>query len=218
VHTQAFSDHVEITKPDPKEHPDAYDAKGELVDMYKDPDMMLGFAERIKTYPNPHTKYDKVWVGPLAPGATVGQLKDAIEASFSSASLKASMITAPTQRLECEKDEENPSGLKVGARTLYSTTMRGTHANLDKPFVELLAQVTSRDEAKWPTIDDPIDLSKRLLYADLAIALEDDEGDIVTTPPIVIKLGPFDFVPYKEREARPVEPWLVEYASKKQRR
>ena len=44
---------VEITMPDPKDHPDAYDAKGNLVDMYKDPDMMLGFAERVRCFPDP---------------------------------------------------------------------------------------------------------------------------------------------------------------------
>jgi hypothetical protein len=44
---------VEITMPDPKDHPDAYDAKGNLVDMYKDPDMMLGFAERVCCFPDP---------------------------------------------------------------------------------------------------------------------------------------------------------------------
>ena len=43
---------VEITMPDPKDHPDAYDAKGNLVDMYKDPDMMLGFAERVRCFPD----------------------------------------------------------------------------------------------------------------------------------------------------------------------
>ena len=73
---------VEINKPDPKEHPDAYDAKGELVDMYKDPDMGLGFAEQITCYPDPHTKYDKFWVGPVPATATVQQLRDTINEAF----------------------------------------------------------------------------------------------------------------------------------------
>ena len=46
---QSIKDHVKIEKPDPAQFPDAYDAKGELTDMYKDPDMCLGFAENIKT-------------------------------------------------------------------------------------------------------------------------------------------------------------------------
>ena len=40
--------------------PDAYDDKGKLKAEYKDPDLMLGFAEWSYKFPNPHTKYDKV--------------------------------------------------------------------------------------------------------------------------------------------------------------
>ena len=66
-------------------------------------------------------------------------------------------------------------------------------------------------------VDDPIDVSIRSLYADLVVSLQDDDGDDVTTPPIVIKMKPFDFVGYKERAPRAVAPWLAAYASKKQR-
>merc|ERR1711939_1194733 len=52
-------DNIVITRPNAEEFPDAYDEKGELTEMYKDPEMCLGFAEWEKYYPNPHTKYDK---------------------------------------------------------------------------------------------------------------------------------------------------------------
>lgn len=213
-----IADHVRIDKPDPKQHPDAYDEKGELVDMYKDPDMMLGFAERIKTHPNPHTKYDKVWVGPLSAGATLGELKSAIDSLYADAGLKVSMITAPTQRVECDKSEENPNGLRTGGRSMWNANLSGTRANLEKPWVALLKALTTRDDATWPTVDEPVDVSNRLLYADLVVGLQDDDGDDVVTPPIVIKLKTFDFVSYKDRVPRAVAPWLADYvASKKQR-
>ena len=213
-----IKDHVKITKPDPKDHPDAYDAKGELTDMYKDPDMCLGFAENVKTVPNPHTKYDKIWVGPLAPGATVGDLKAAVEAHpvLKEAGLTCSMIGAPTQKIECAKDEENPSGIRPGARTLYNAVMGSTKANLTEPWVALLAKLTTRSDT-WQTVDEPIDVSSRTLYSGLSFGVQDDDGDEVTTPPIVIKLADFDFVSYTDRESRDVAPWL-EAAVKKQRR
>ena len=213
-----IKDHVKIEKPDPAQFPDAYDAKGELTDMYKDPDMCLGFAENIKTIPNPHTKYDKVWVGPLPAGASVGDLKAAVEAHplFKEAGLEVSMIGAPTQKIECEKDEENPSGIKPGARTLYNAVMRSTHANLTEAWVPLLTRLTTRSDT-WQTVDEPIDVSKRVLYSGLSFDVQDADGDQVTTPPIVIKLADFDFVSYADRKAREVTPWL-EAAVKKQRR
>ena len=225
----AIADHVHIDKPDPTQHPDAYDSKGELVDMYKDPDMMLGtdeqgskrlvhgisacrhlhglmgglhralflrvgqsyeglaptshdphracrllspgFAERIKTHPNPHTKYDKCWVGPLAANATVSDLCAAINALFADAGLTVSMITAPTQRVECDKDDDHPNGLKAGARTLWSAMLPGTKANLDRPWAALLLELTSRSDT-YPTVDPPEDVAKRTLYSRLVVSVQ----------------------------------------------
>jgi len=212
----AIADHVHIDKPDPTQHPDAYDSKGELVDMYKDPDMMLGFAERIKTHPNPHTKYDKCWVGPLAANATVSDLCAAINALFSDPGLTVSMITAPTQRVECDKDDDHPNGLKAGARTLWSAMLPGTKANLDRPWAALLLELTSRSDT-YPTVDPPEDVARRTLYSRLVVSVQDDDGDDVTIPPLVIKIKPFDFVPYSERKDRNVTSWLDEHAAKKQR-
>jgi len=184
--------------------------------MYKDPDMMLGFAERIKTHPNPHTKYDKLWVGPLDPTSTVADLCSAINELVADAGLKVSMVSAPTQRIECEKDEDHPNGLKHGARTLWSSMLPGTKANLEKPWAALLLELTSTSD-KWPTVDLPEDASKRTLYSKLTVAVQDDDGDDVTIPPIIIKIKQFEFVPYQERKVRSVAPWLVEQAAKKQR-
>jgi len=208
--------HVELTMPDPKEHPDAYDAKGNLVDMYKDPDMMLGFAERVLCHPDPHTKYDKFWVGPVAPSASVQELRDAIDGHFKDAGLHVAMLAGPTQRVECEKDEHNPSGLKAGGRALWNPLLPSTKANLEKPWAALLKTLTTRDEMTWQTIDDPVDVSAKRLCTELVIQLQNDDGDDVKTPQVIIKLQPFEFVSYKERTQREVSPWLEE-ASKKQR-
>lgn len=214
---KSIADHIKIDKPDPKQFPDAYDENGELTDMYKDPDMCLGFAERIKSCPNPHTKYDKVWVGPLPPDATVADLRDAINAIYANGGIKVSMISAPTQRIECDKNEDNPSGHKPGVRMLWNSAMPGTNAQLTEPWVPLLKKLTTRTDT-WPTIDDPVDVSKRVLFSDLAISLFDAVGDEITTPPIVIKLQSFDFVSYTDRSAREVVPWLEAEAAKRPRR
>lgn len=89
------------------------------------------------------------------------------------------MIAAPPQKIECDKDEENPSGLKTGVRTLYSSVMRGTHANLTEPWVALLTRLTTRSDS-WQTVDEPIDASKRLLYSGLSFDVQDDDGDQVS--------------------------------------
>mmetsp|Transcript_21138 Transcript_21138/g.54122 ORF Transcript_21138/g.54122 Transcript_21138/m.54122 type:complete len:1186 (+) Transcript_21138:63-3620(+) len=210
----ALKTHVEITMPDPKEHPDAYDAKGNLVDMYRDPDMCLGFAENVICYPDPHSKYDKFWVGPVLPTATVGELRDAIDAHFKEAGLHVAMIAGPTQRIECEKDEHNPSGLKAGSRALWNPLLSSTKANLDKPWAALLKQQTTRDEMAWQTIDDPVDVSGKRLCTELVLQMQNDDGDDVTTPAIIVKLSPFEFVSFKERKQRGVAPWLAEHAKK----
>lgn len=46
---------------------------------------------------------------------------------------------------------------------------------------------------------------------------QDDDGDDVNIPPLVIKIKPFDFVPYSERKDRNATSWLDEHAAKKQR-
>jgi hypothetical protein len=42
-----------------------------------------------------------------------------------------------------------------------------------------------------------------------AIALQNDDGDQVETPRIIIKLGTFDFVGYKDHPSKVVQPWLA---------
>merc|ERR1719272_1034124 len=69
-----IKDEVIVNKPSPDQYPDAYDEKGALKPEYKDPDLMLGFAEWAKTFPNPHTKYDKFWINNTG-DMTVSQLK-----------------------------------------------------------------------------------------------------------------------------------------------
>jgi hypothetical protein len=93
---------------------------------------------QVRCYPDPHTKYDKMWVGPVAPTATVQQLREAIDACFAEAGLKAAMINGPTQRIECEKDEHNASGIKAGSRSLWNPLLSSTRANLEKPWGALL--------------------------------------------------------------------------------
>ena len=78
----------------------------------------------------------------------------------------------------------------------------------------LLKELTTRDEIKWQTVDDPVDVTGKRLCTDLTIQLQNDDGDDVKTPTIIIKLAPFEFVSYKERKAREVTPWLESYAKK----
>ena len=81
-------DNVKITRPNPAEHPDAYDEKGDLTDMYKDPDMGLGFAEWEKFYPNPHTKYDKFFIDGAPHPSPVALLSSAADRMCSAGRLQ----------------------------------------------------------------------------------------------------------------------------------
>jgi hypothetical protein len=40
-HPSTSKDHVHVNKPDPEKHPDAYDEKGNLTEMYSDPEVPL---------------------------------------------------------------------------------------------------------------------------------------------------------------------------------
>ena len=83
------------------------------------------------------------------------------------------------------------------------------------PSGPLLKELTTRDEVKWLTVDDPVDVSGKRLCTDLTIQLQNDDGDDVKTPTIIIKLTPFEFISYKSRTARKVTPWLKDYAQKR---
>jgi hypothetical protein len=86
---------------------------------------------------------------------------------------------------------------------------------LPHPSGPLLKELTTRDEVKWLTVDDPVDVSGKRLCTDLTIQLQNDDGDDVKTPTIIIKLTPFEFISYKARTARKVTPWLKDYAQKR---
>ena len=58
-------------------------------------------------------------------------------------------------------------------------------------------------------------MTGKRLCTDLTIQLQNDDGDDVKTPTIIIKLTPFEFISYKSRTARKVTPWLKDYAQKR---
>ena len=179
-------DNIKITRPNPAEHPDAYDEKGDLTDMYKDPDMGLGFAEWEKFYPNPHTKYDKFFIdgtphpSPVAllssqltgcvllagcsTDMTLGALKEKIEEHFKDSGLTLSAIFGPTQKIEIEKDEDGDDDAKKGigatAAALFNPLIKSLADNLGRPLGELLLEKTTRSEDK-PLLDPPVDLKGR---------------------------------------------------------
>jgi hypothetical protein len=196
---------VVVTNPDPKQYPDAYDEKGNLKAEYKDPELMLGFAEWAKKYPDPHTKYDTFWVDNTA-DMTVAQLKAAVDAIFAEAKLKVSSISCPPMRVEAEDEKGNPT-VRDSARAMWNSSIKSTNANLEKKWVPLLTELTTRSE-DFACIDDPVDVTGKLLYAGLTITLEDDDYEQVEQAPLVLKLGEFDFVPYNERPPKPAVPWL----------
>ena len=170
--------------------------------------MCLGFAEWAKVFPNPHTKYNKFWVD-NAMDMTVKELIAAVNKVFESDKLTVTAVSGPAMRVEKEKTEEDPSTVGAGAKTIWneSRSMKATWDNLDKKWVPLLKELTTRSES-FLTLDDPIDVTAKLLYADLSISLENEDGDEVECAPIVLKLGDFDFVSYNDRPAKPATPWL----------
>lgn len=202
----SIKDEVVINMPDPKQFPDAYNEKGELKPEYKDPDMMLGFAETVRRHPNPHTKYDKFWLEDTK-DMTVAELRDAASALFKEEGLEVTMISGPPMRLEVEKSAEDKSGQGTGSRALWNALISSTNANLDKKWVPLLKELTTRSD-DFKTLDDPVDISDRLLYSGLTFSFENEDGDDVTTAPIIVKLGKFDFVSYKDRKPKEHQAWL----------
>ena len=157
-------DNIVITRPNAAEHPDAYDEKGEMTDMYKDPDMGLGFAEWEKFYPNPHTKYDKFFVDGCSPDMTLQELKDKVEAIFADSGLELSAIMGPIQRIEVDKDKDGDADAQKGigstAAALFNSLMPATKENLTRPLGELVLEKTTRSETR-PLLDPPVDISTK---------------------------------------------------------
>ena len=58
-----------------------------------------------------------------------------------------------------------------------------------------------RHRSHLPDFEHPVGLaaSGQLLYDGLTITFENEDGDDVNTPPIILKLGEFAFTPYLER-------------------
>ena len=201
-----IKDSVVINAPDPKDFPDAYDAKGKLQDMYKDPEMGLGFAEWARVYPNPHTKYDKYWVDNTR-AMTVEQLRDACDALFKDAGLTVSAISCPSVQVECDKDADHPAGVKDQARAMWNSMMPSTKANLSRGWVELLKELTTRSDTN-PIVSDPIDVSVRKIYNGITFLFENGDGDDVSAAPVVLKLDDFKFTSYKDSPVPSTAPWL----------
>eukprot|EP00039_Didymoeca_costata_P009286 m.122711 g.122711 ORF g.122711 m.122711 type:complete len:129 (-) comp14428_c2_seq2:6341-6727(-) len=111
------------------------------------------------------------------------------------------------RRLEAEKTADDSSGIQHGSRALWNSLIPGTNANLDKKWVPLLKTLTTRSP-DFLSIDDPVDVSDRLLYSSLSVTMENEDGDDVTTAPIILKLGPFEFVSYKDRKEKEHKAWL----------
>ena len=188
-------------------HPDAYDEKGNLTEMYTDPEMCLGFAEWVKFYPNPQTKYDKVWIDGCKYDMTVQELCDRAGEVLKAGGLSVMGVSCPSQRVEVPKTEENPKGVAETARQLYNKSIPSTHARLGEPLAKLVKELTTRTE-DHPTLDDPVDITSKKLYTGVNLVVMDEDFNVVTTPTIVLKFIDFDFVTYNERPAKDVTPWL----------
>jgi hypothetical protein len=201
-----IKDKVVVNAPDPSVAPDAYDDKGNLKDEYKDPDLMLGYAEWDRAYPNPHTKYDKIWIEG-AKDMTVEEFIAAVNAKFDQAGLKVNGVNCPKVPIEVKPTDEDPSGVAISSRALWDESMASTKANLGRKWVDLLKELTTRSES-YPLLCEPIDASSKLLYDGLSFTVVNDDFDFITIPKVVLKLGDFPFTPYLERGIKPVEPWL----------
>merc|ERR1711935_1064141 len=110
-------------------------------------------------------------------------------------------------RVEQPKTESDPTGVGAKALVMWSELLRGTNENLDQKWVELLLAKSTRD-AETPVMDEPIDVSKQLLYNGLAFSFENEDDEEVDVAPIIVKLGAFEFVPYLDRPAKAAVPWL----------
>jgi hypothetical protein len=197
-------DVVVITKPDPGEHPDAYDEKGNMTEMYTDPSMMLGFAEWSKFYPNPHTKYDKFFVDGCSPNMTVAELKDKVEAVFEGTGLTLSAIFGPEMQMECEVDKEAEQGslaakgITISSRAVYNSLMLATKANLPKQLGPLLLELTTRTETH-PFLSKPVVIEGMRMYDGVTFGMEDSGGDPVTAAATILKFVDFEVTPYKDQ-------------------
>jgi len=204
---KSHTEHVALVAPDPAEHPDAYDEKGNIVEMYKDPDMMLGFAERVKYFPDPQTKYDKIWIDGCKYDMTVQELVTAINNTFQEHGLTCHMLSCPQQTIECERTDGNPKGLTASRRQLWNKQLPGTQDRLGKSLALTLSELTTRSEG-YLTVDEPIDITDRKLWDGLDIGMRDADGVDVVTPVIVLNFVKFEFVPYPKRKPKHIDPWL----------
>ena len=195
-------DNIKVTRPDVEKHPDAFDEKGNMVEMYTDPDMGLGFAEWEKFYPNPHTKYDKFFVDGCSPEMTLGELKEKVEAVFAESGLTLSAIMGPTQKSEIDKDPDGDADAKKGigaaAAALYNPLVKSLADNLSRPIGALVLEKTTRAEGR-PLMDPPVDISKHRMYGGLTFILEDEESNPVNTSAVFLKFVDFTFVPVRYR-------------------
>jgi hypothetical protein len=106
---------------------------------------MLGFAEWSKKFPNPHTKYDKVWIESTR-DLTVDELIAAVNAKFAEAGLKVTAVNGPIVPIEIAVTKDDPSGVAEQARSLWNSAIKSTKANGPKKWVELLKEMTTRSE------------------------------------------------------------------------
>eukprot|EP01052_Picozoa_sp_SAG31_P040077 SAG31_NODE_5714_length_2367_cov_1.231481_2_plen_510_part_00 len=209
-------DHVQQSRPDPVQFPDAYDEKGNLTEMYTDPSMMLGFAEWVKYHPNPHTKYDKFFVDGCSPDMTLGELKAKVEQVCG---LTVSAVFAPKQKIKidipADAEPGSPESMYIGiyAAALFSEFLPATKKNLDEAIGPLLLEKTTRTEEK-PILDPPVKLAGRRMYDDFTFDLSNADGDQLLPASVILKFVDFDFTSIKDAVAyiERATPWLDNYS------
>lgn len=212
-----MKDHVSQTRPNPLEFPDAYDEKGNITESYTDPDLMLGFAERVAYHPNPHTKYDKFFVDGCSPEMTLGEIKAKVEAVFGGTGLTITAINAPMQKVKGEVNEDGDADAKKGiyasSACLFNPYMKATAANLEKSIGPLLKEKTTATEAN-PILDAPVDITGRRMFDGLTFMMSNADGDPVITASIILKFVEFTFTSIKDTPPfiERATDWLDHYA------
>jgi hypothetical protein len=176
--------------------PEYFDEKGNLLEDYKE-----FFYETVDVFPNPHNKWDKYFLEGLA-DATLGEL-----------------IAAVNKKL---KDEGAPEGTVVDlvsgpitdghSQFLYSPLAAATKPNLAKKWTQILKDEHNVD----PASNDIFRPSQETM----TIAITNEEGFEVNTPPFLIKMNSAsNFASYSDQRMQrgwQPAPWMECVALRRQ--
>eukprot|EP00656_Telonema_subtile_P056245 TRINITY_DN8945_c0_g4_i1.p1 TRINITY_DN8945_c0_g4~~TRINITY_DN8945_c0_g4_i1.p1 ORF type:complete len:976 (+),score=373.96 TRINITY_DN8945_c0_g4_i1:219-3146(+) len=159
------------------DNPDFFNDKGELLDDYRE-----YFEESVDAFPEPHNKWDKIWVD-VSPDGTLQELIDAINARLKELGAPPGIVINMVNG--AIKNEKNDDGEMVAkSASFWNPLLKNASNKLDQKWADLCMETDGLDVTGLEFL--------LLSENSMTVGLVNEELDdaMVETPSILLRFQP----------------------------